>query len=287
MVTLIRDKKFEYFTPNDVLRRILAFDMQREESNEKKKLGELQAKLEGININKDVALKANKSSKQGSTSKSKINKQASTSKPKVTKQVQEIVETTSSSSESEKCDKQYEKVYDVAFFMRRYHKWLKKQGYKVVKRKFPNKKKRTCYNCGSTDHFITKCPYEIKDHKHKKERKEDKADHKKSKKILGEAHIRHEWDSTVESSSEEDEKVATIAINKSLSPPKLFTNLPDNDYYSPHICLMEKSEKVNPKSKSKAPPSPPPSDISSSDLSDGETSDEEIDQITKNLDPKT
>ena len=48
-------------------------------------------------------------------------------------------------------------------FMRRFHKGLKKQGYKVVKRKFPNKKKRTCYNCGSTDHFIAKCPYEIKD----------------------------------------------------------------------------------------------------------------------------
>jgi hypothetical protein len=82
VVTLIRDKKkFEYFTPNDVLGRILTFDMQREEANERKKLGELQAKLDGIKI-KDVALTANKSSKQGSTSKSKINKQASTSKPK-------------------------------------------------------------------------------------------------------------------------------------------------------------------------------------------------------------
>ena len=56
IVTLIRDKKkFEYFTPN-VLGRILTFDMQREEANERKKLGELQAKLEDININKDVAL---------------------------------------------------------------------------------------------------------------------------------------------------------------------------------------------------------------------------------------
>ena len=96
VVTLIRDKKkFKYFTPNNVLGRILTFDMQREESNERKKLGELQAKLEGIKI-KYVALKANKSSKQGSTSKSKINKQASTSKPKAIKQVQERVETTSS-----------------------------------------------------------------------------------------------------------------------------------------------------------------------------------------------
>jgi hypothetical protein len=46
MVTLIREKKkFEYFTPNDVLGRILTFDIQREEANERKKLEEFQAKL--------------------------------------------------------------------------------------------------------------------------------------------------------------------------------------------------------------------------------------------------
>jgi hypothetical protein len=59
VVTLIRDKKFKYFTPNDVLGRILTFDMQREEANERKKLGELQAKQDDMKI-KDVALKANK-----------------------------------------------------------------------------------------------------------------------------------------------------------------------------------------------------------------------------------
>jgi hypothetical protein len=64
VVTLIRDKKkFKYFTPNNVLGRILTFNMQREEANERKKLGELQAKLDDMKI-KDVALKANKSSKQ-------------------------------------------------------------------------------------------------------------------------------------------------------------------------------------------------------------------------------
>jgi hypothetical protein len=284
VVTLIRDKKkFEYFTPNDVLERILTFDMQREEVNERKKLGELQAKLEGIKINKDVALKANKSSKQGSNSKSKTNKQASISKPKATKQVQERVKTTSSSSESENDDEQYEKVDDVALFMKMFHKGL---GYKVVKRKFSNKKKRTCYNYGSTGHFIAKCPYEIKDNKYKKEKKEDKADRRKSKKNMGEAHIGHEWDSTIESSSEEDEKVATVAIHKPSSPPRLFTNMSDDDYYSPHIYLMEKGEKIKSKSKAKAPPPPPPSDISSSDISDS-SSDEEIDQLTKNLDGKT
>ena len=41
VITLIRDKKrFEYFTPNDVLGRILTFDMQREEANERRKLDE-------------------------------------------------------------------------------------------------------------------------------------------------------------------------------------------------------------------------------------------------------
>jgi ribosomal protein S27AE len=62
--------------------------------------------------------------------------------------------------------------------MKRFQKGLKKQGYKVVKRKLLNKKKRTCYNCGSTNHFVAKCPYEIKDNKYKKDKKEDKADHR-------------------------------------------------------------------------------------------------------------
>ena len=172
--------------------------------------------------------------------------------------------------------------------MKRFQKALKKQGYKVVKRKFPNKKKRTCYNCGSTDHFIVKCPYEIKDNKYKKDKKGDKTDHKKSKKYLGEAHNGHEWDSTRESTSEEDKKVATVAIHKSSPTPRLFNNMSDDDYYSPHICLMAKGEKVKPKSKS---PPLPPNDISSSDISDSssddESSDEEINMITKNLDEKT
>ena len=106
----------------------------------------------------------------------------------------------------------------------------------------------------------------------------------RAKKNMGEAHIGHEWDSTKESTSEEDEKVATIAIHKSSPTPRLFNNMSDDDYYSPHICLMAKSEKVKLKSKAKSPP--PPSDISSSDTSDS-SSDEEINMVTKNLDGKT
>jgi hypothetical protein len=88
VVTLIRDKKkFEHFTPNDVLGRLLTFDMQREEANERRKLGELQARLDGMKI-KDVALKANKSSKQGCSSKAKGSKQTSTSQLKKEKEIQ-------------------------------------------------------------------------------------------------------------------------------------------------------------------------------------------------------
>ena len=65
----------------------------------------------------------------------------------------------------------------------------------------------------------------------------------------------------------------------------------DDDYYSPHTCLMAKDKKVKSKSKAKAPPPPPPSDIFSSDISDGSSDDEssnkEINMITKNLDGKT
>jgi hypothetical protein len=78
--------------------------------------------------------------------------------------------------------------------MKKYHKGLKKNGYKVVQRKFPNKKKRTCYNCGSIEHFVVKCPYEKKDNNHKKDNKEHKHEHKKKYKQMGESHIGHEWD---------------------------------------------------------------------------------------------
>ena len=106
---------------------------------------------------------------------------------------------------------------------------------------------------------------------------------------MREAHIGHEWDSTKESTSEEDEKVATIAIHKSSPTPRLFNDMSDDDYYSPHIYLMAKGEKVKSKSKAKSPP--PSSDISSSDISDSssddESSDEDINMITKILNGKT
>jgi hypothetical protein len=79
VVTLIRDnKKFEHFTPNVVLGRLLTFDIQRVEAIERRKLGELQAKIDGMKV-KDVVLKANKISKQSSSNKANGGNQPSIS----------------------------------------------------------------------------------------------------------------------------------------------------------------------------------------------------------------
>jgi hypothetical protein len=174
-----------------MLGRLLTFDMQIEEANERRKLDELQAKLDGMKI-KEVALKANKSNKQGTSSKAKGSKQASTSQPKETKQVQQNNDISSSSSEDEDDGADFKKIDDMTLFIKKYHKGLKQNGYKVVQKKFPNKKKRTCYNYGSTEHFVAKCPYEKKENNYKRDNKESKHEHKKSNKQMGEAHIGHE-----------------------------------------------------------------------------------------------
>jgi hypothetical protein len=135
----------------------------------------------------------------------------------------------------------------------KYHKGLKKEGYKVVKIRFPNKKKRTSYNCGSIEHFIPLCPHEKKDYKQHK--KVEKKGFDKRRKYRGEAHIGHQWDSSKNSSSEEEEKIAIIAIQESPNTLILFNNLSDDDDLPFHTCLMAKIEKV--KSKSTSLDSPP------------------------------
>jgi len=105
---------------------------------------------------------------------------------------------------------------------------------------------------------------------------------------MGDAHIGHEWHSTKEV-SDEDVKVATAAIQKSSSTPKLFSNMSDDDERpSPHICLMAKGEKVKAKFKS----SQIPSDVSSCELSESSSDDDlsdndEFVEIIINLNPKT
>jgi hypothetical protein len=115
--------------------------------------------------------------------------------------------------------------------------------------KFQRKgKKRACYECGKSGHFIADCPNK-KDQEGKKEYKKDKYNkgekskgHYKKKKY-GQAHIGEEWDSDEESTRSDEEGVASIAIHQSTSTPRLFTNLTD-DIDTP-TCLMAKGEKVH------------------------------------------
>jgi hypothetical protein len=175
------------------------------------------------------------------------------------------------------------KIGDMALFMKTYKRGLKKQGYKFAKRKFPNKKKRTCYNCGSTENFIVDCPNEKRENRNDKGKgnyKKDQKPHYKRGNYGGEAHIGHEWNSGDESSSEEEgKKIATVAIKKLPSTSRLFNNLTDDEESTSIHCFMAKGEKVKDNSK----PSPQPSDESEMDSSD-DSSDEEANQLVHEMD---
>ena len=98
VATLIRDnKRFNMLTPSDVLGRILTFDMQREEASERREIGELQAKLDGMKI-KDIALKANKTTKNSHSSNTNFSKNEPPVKVKTSKNTKEKVVISSSSS---------------------------------------------------------------------------------------------------------------------------------------------------------------------------------------------
>jgi hypothetical protein len=241
LVTLIREnKRFEEFSPNYVLGRILTHELMDKEVQHRNKIGELEVKLNNLKV-KDVALHANKSSKPTTSSK-----HSTSSKPSKSKSKKVEVESSTSDSNEDDDESSHVEIGDMALFMKTYKRGLKKQGYKFAKRKFPNKKKITC--CGSTEHFIADCPNEKRENKNDKGKgsyKKDKKPHHKRRNNGGEAHIGHEWNFGDESSSEgEGTKIATMSIKKPPSTSRLFDNLTDDEESSSIRCFMAKGEKV-------------------------------------------
>jgi hypothetical protein len=224
LVTLIRKKKrFKEFSPNDVLGIILTHELMDKEIKHRKKICELEAKMNNLKV-KDVALQTNKSSKHPTSSKHSTSSKLAKSKSKKI----EVVGSSSESSDNEDEDSPVE-IGDVAFFMRKYRTRLRKQGYKFTKRKYPNKEKRMCYNSGSTGHFIADCPNEKKEGKNDKGKgnyKKEQKPHHKRKNYGGEAQVGHEWNSSNERQNDEEEKkVTTLAVKKTSCTSKLFNNL--------------------------------------------------------------
>jgi hypothetical protein len=88
-------------------------------------------------------------------------------------------------------------VKDMALFMKKFKKYMKKKKLSKGDKKFKFATKRTCYNYGKYDHFIANCPFEhMEDDDDKKKNKLYKKDkgYKRSdkpykKKSYGEALI--------------------------------------------------------------------------------------------------
>nr|ABF94881.1 retrotransposon protein, putative, Ty1-copia subclass, expressed [Oryza sativa Japonica Group] len=143
---------------------------------------------------------------------------------------------------------------EMALFVKKFGKFMRRSGFFKggSSKHYSNKSSgrhsaRVCYVCKETGHFIADCPHlkdgsHIKEDKKKGEKKDEKKEkHKHSKReYYGQAHLGMIFGSDSESSSSEEEGVATFAVKPS-SPPRLFDYSSDED--AP-ICLMAKEPKV-------------------------------------------
>jgi hypothetical protein len=229
VVALIHeDPTYKRMSFDDVLGRIMNHEMYIEEANHVRNL------YKGITTTRkqEIAFKANKKSK---------NKQV-------------VVESSSEEEGEEEEDSSECDVKDMALFLRKFKKYMKKKKLSKGDKKFKSTSKRTCYNCGKHGHFITNCPFERRDDdddkKKNKPYKNDKgykrSDKPYKKKSYSEAHISQEWESNDESSNSDSDGVATIAIKGTSSSSKsLFSKLKQRK----HTCLMAKQNKCKVKIK--------------------------------------
>jgi hypothetical protein len=177
VVSLIhQDPTCKRMSSDDVLGRIMNHEIYIEEANHIKNL----YKEVTATRKQEIALKANKKSK---------NKQV------VVESSSEEEEEENDDDDSSECDAE-----DMALFMKKFKKYMKKKKFSKGDRKLKFTTKRICYNCGKHGYFIANCPFERRidedDKKKNKSYKKDKGykrgDKPYKKKSYGEAHIGQE-----------------------------------------------------------------------------------------------
>ncbi|XP_066159889.1 uncharacterized protein [Oryza sativa Japonica Group] len=219
LVTIIRERPdYKTLTPHDLLGCILTHDMLVQES--KDVIQYINQSSTASIKNEDLALKAKEEEEENRKSKSKA----------------EINDE------------------EMALFVKKFGKFMRRSGFFKggSSKHYSNKSSgrhsaKVCYVCKAPGHFIVDCPHlkdgsHIKEDKKKSEKKDEKKEkHKHSKREhYGQAHLGMIFGSDSESSSSDEEGVATFAVKPS-SPPRLFDYSSDED--AP-VCLMAKEPKV-------------------------------------------
>jgi hypothetical protein len=104
---------------------------------------------------------------------------------------------------------------EMALIIKRFKIALK--GCKEYPNKNKSRRKRSCFKCGKSGHFIAQCPDNNNDQAQEKYGKKEKK--KNYRKAKGEAHIGKEWDSDCSSSDSDDEGLAASPSTNLLSSP--------------------------------------------------------------------
>jgi hypothetical protein len=143
----------------------------------------------------------------------------------------------SPSEEEEDNEREYDEG-EVALFIKKFNKFIKKRRPYKGERKEKPMSKRVCYNCGKNRNYIAQSSYASKEEANDKRKKFDKGYEKDKKytkkKSYSQAHVGQEWNSSDESSESKSNDLATIAIKGKASLSKsLFPEL------LKHTCLME------------------------------------------------
>ena len=236
-----------------------------------KKMSPILLCIQHENAEKDMMARLNKKGKKGIALKAKeeVEMKQKSSKPKKQEPSEEEDEEEESTDE------------ETALLMRNFKKFMKTRNFKKTFGSKGRPKKRPCYKCGEYGHFIAECPNkddnkdEDKKDKYKKEEKSRgfKKSYDSKKKYHKQAHLGVQWTSSDEESEDEDEGIATIAIQKpSSSSSRLFPNMSSDDEDDAHHCFMARGTKVKNKSRHSS------SKSSSSDNDNDSDSDFEIDE---------